>query len=67
MKFLLASLKTLTISNSKNCFGFPLLSLVDFFLCTFIAGFQNNFQNHRRITEQLLETQAAIRKPEQAL
>jgi hypothetical protein len=67
MKFLLASLKTLTGTNSKNCSGFPLLSFVDFFLCTFIAGFRNNFQGHRRVTEQLLETQAAIRKPEQAL
>jgi hypothetical protein len=37
-----------------------LLSFADFFQCTFIAGFQNNFQDHRRVTEQLLETQAAI-------
>jgi hypothetical protein len=35
--------------------------------CTFMAGFRNNFQNHRRNSEQHLETQAAIRKPEQAL
>jgi hypothetical protein len=51
-------------ASSNFCSGFPLLSLVDFFQCTFIAGFRNNFQDHRRVTEQLLETQAAIRKPE---
>jgi hypothetical protein len=73
MKFLLASLKTLPDyekivpkAASNFCSGFPLLSLVNFFQCTFIAGFRNNFQDHRRVTEQLLETQAAIRKPEQA-
>jgi len=37
------------------------------FECTFIAGFRNNFQDHRRVTKQYLETQAALRKPEQAL
>jgi hypothetical protein len=31
-----------------------------------MAGFLNNFQDHRRLTEQLLESQAAIGKPEQA-
>jgi hypothetical protein len=31
-----------------------------------MAGFQNNFEDHRRLAEQLLESQAAIRKPEQA-
>ncbi len=31
-----------------------------------MAGFRNNFQNHRRLSEQLLESQAAIGKPEQA-
>jgi hypothetical protein len=40
--------------------------LVDFFQCTFKAGFRNNFQVRRRISEQFLETQADIRKPEQA-
>jgi hypothetical protein len=74
MEFLFASLKTLT--DSENCSesrikflfpGFPLPSLVNFFQCTFIAGFRNNFQDHRRVTEQLLETQAAIRKPEKTL
>ncbi len=70
MKF--ASLKTLT--NSKSCsksrikflFRLSLLSLVDFLQCTFMAGFRNNFQEHRRISEQLLELQAALGKPEQA-
>ncbi len=43
-------------------------SLLDIFQrSTFIAVFQNNFQNHRRVTEQLSETQAAFRKPEQTL
>jgi hypothetical protein len=54
-------------STANFCSGFPLLSLVDFFQCTFIAGFRNNFQDQRRVTEQLLETQAALRKPEHAL
>jgi hypothetical protein len=31
---------------SNFCSGFPLLLLVDFFECTFIVGFQNNFQCH---------------------
>ncbi len=35
--------------------------------CALIVGFRNNFQGHRRVTEPLLETQAAIRKPEQVL
>ncbi len=73
MKFLLASFKTLT--DSENCSesrikflsDFPLLSLVNFVQCTFIASFRNNFQDHRRVTEQLLETQAVIRKPEQGI
>jgi hypothetical protein len=75
MKFLLASLKKLPDSEkivpkvaSNFCSGIPLLSLVNFFQCTFIAGFRNNFQDHSPVMEQLLETQeAAIRKPEQAL
>jgi hypothetical protein len=62
MKTVLASLKAHT--NSKKIL---LVSLVDFFLFTFIAGFQNNFHYHRQVTEQLLETLAAMRKPEQAL
>jgi hypothetical protein len=31
-----------------------------------VAGFRNNFQDHR-LSEQLLETKAAIRMPEQDL
>jgi hypothetical protein len=75
MKFLFASLKTLT--NSKSCsesrikFMFRLsFTLIGKFLLvysTFTDGFRNNFQNHRRVSEQLLKAQAAIRKPEQAL
>jgi hypothetical protein len=33
--------------------------------CTFTAGIQNNFQDHR-LFDQLLESQADIGKPEQA-
>ncbi len=62
MMFLIDSLKKLTNFYS----GIPLNSLVDFLQCTFLAGFQNN-QDHRRVTEQLSETQAVIRKPEQDL
>jgi hypothetical protein len=58
MKFLLASLKHLLILKivpkavSNFCSAFPLLSLVDFFQCTSIAGY------HRWVSEQLLEAQA---------
>jgi hypothetical protein len=38
-----------------------------FFENTFIAGFRNNFQNHRQVSEQFLKAQAAIRKPEHSL
>ncbi len=73
MKFLLVSLKTLT--NSKNrsesrikfLFWLSLALIGRFFQCTFIAGFRNNFQDHRRVTEQLLDTHTAIRKPVKAL
>jgi hypothetical protein len=51
---------------SNFCSGFPSLSLVDFLHCTFMAGFQNNFEDHMRLSEQLLVSQAAIGKPEQA-
>ncbi len=34
--------------------------------CTFLTNLQNNFQDHRRLSEQLFGSQAAIRKPEQA-
>jgi hypothetical protein len=69
MKFLLASMKTLT--NSKSCsesrikflFRLSFALIGRFFSCTF----RNNFQDHRWVTEQPLETHAAIRIPEQDL
>jgi hypothetical protein len=74
IKFMLASLKTLT--NSKDCsesrinfcsgFGFPSLSIVDFLQCTFMAGIRNNFEDHKRLSEPFSKSQAAIGKPEQA-
>ena len=73
MKFLLASLKTLT--NSKNCsescikflFRLSLLSLVDFFQCTFMADLGTIFRDHRWAFKKLFQTQGTIRKPEQSL
>jgi hypothetical protein len=69
MKFMLASLKKhllilKVVPKAAYNFrsGFPLLSLVNFFLCTFIAGFRNNFQNDRRVSEHLLKAQAAYPK-----
>jgi hypothetical protein len=73
MKLLLASYKRLTNSNScsesriKFLFRLSFAFIGQFFLCTFIAGLWNNFHNLRRVLEQLLKAQAAIRKPEQAL
>jgi len=66
----LTFLKIVQKAASNFCSGFPTLSLVDFFQCTFfMAGFRknfrNNFQDHRHLSKQLLESQAAIRKPEQ--
>jgi hypothetical protein len=69
---MLASLKILTkpinYSESRIKFLFRLSFARNgkFFQCTFIAGFRNNFQDHRRVAEQLLETQDAIRRLEQA-
>ncbi len=68
MKFLLDSLKTLT--NSKSCsesrikflFGLSFALIGKFFYCTFIAGFRNNFQNHRWASEQLLKAQVESAK-----
>ncbi len=65
LMFLLASLKTLTISENCSESRFRtsvpalLLSLVNFlqFRVHVIPGFRNNFQNHRRPPEK---------KPEQA-
>jgi hypothetical protein len=34
--------------------------------CTFMASVQNNFRNHRRLSEQLLKSQTAYGKPEHA-
>jgi hypothetical protein len=55
IKFLLASLKTLTYSKetaSNYCYGFPSLSLVDFLQCTFMAGFRNNlFRDQRHLSK----------------
>jgi hypothetical protein len=75
MKFLLASLKTVTYSKnfpeSRIKFlvrlSFALIGLYFPVYCTFIAGLRNIFQDHRRFTKQLLDVQAAIRRPEQAL
>jgi hypothetical protein len=61
-KFLACLLKKKT-SNSKDrsesrikfLSGFPSLSLVNFLYRIFMAGFWNNFQDHRRLPEQLLE------------
>ena len=44
-------LKSAPKAASNFCSGFPLLSLVDFFQCTFIAGFRTNFLDHRRVSE----------------
>ncbi len=62
-------MKTLTnsIKLFRNlCSCFPSLSLVNFLQCTFVGNFRNNFQDHRRLSEQLQDSQAAIGKPEQA-
>ncbi len=65
LKFLLACLhmqtqKVLPKARKNFCSGFPLLSLVDFLQVHIgIAGFQNNFLNHRRLSKQLVELQAA--------
>jgi hypothetical protein len=75
MKFLLASVKTL--SNYKSCsvrrikFLFRLsFALIGRFVPVYIhiqSRLSEEFYDHRQVTEQLLETQAAFRKPEQAL
>jgi hypothetical protein len=40
-------------ATSNFCLAFPSFSLVNFLQCTFLAGFGNNFQDHRRLLEQL--------------
>ncbi len=70
IKFLLASFRTITNrrivpkATSNFCFGFPFLSLVDFLYIQ--DRLLEQFQNHRRLSKQLLKSQAAIEKPEQA-
>jgi hypothetical protein len=68
--FLLASLQKLF--NFKYCsesfikllFRRSFALSVGFFQCTFIACYQNSFQDYIRLSKQLLNTQAATRKPE---
>ncbi len=64
-----------TVTNSKDCFESRIKIFVPVFLCCHwsifvnvhvITGFRNYFQNHRLLSEQLLESQAAAWKPEQA-
>jgi hypothetical protein len=67
MKFLIASLKTFNSSKIlKFLFWLSFAHIGPFFQRTFIAGFWDNLQDPRWVSEQLLQTQAAIRKPEQA-
>jgi hypothetical protein len=49
-------------ATSNFCFGFPLLSLVDFLYIQ--DRLLEQFQNHRRLSKQLLKSQAAVEKPE---
>jgi hypothetical protein len=70
-QFLLGSLTT-TLTNSKDCsesrvkisVSAFLLSLIHFLQCTVDSWpISEQFQDHRRLSEQLLESQAAIGKP----
>jgi hypothetical protein len=55
---LLASLKTLTNYRNFETHCYYGFLLVNFVKCTFMAGFsKNNFQDHRQLSEQLLESQ----------
>jgi hypothetical protein len=63
MKFLLASLKSLT--NCKSCSESRIKFL--FRLSFAIIGHFFLVYIHSQLSEQLLKAQAAIRKPEQAL
>jgi hypothetical protein len=69
MKFLIASLKTFNGSKIiKFLFWLSFAQIGPLFQCTFIAGFWDNLQDPRWVSEQQQQqTQAAIRKPEQAL
>jgi hypothetical protein len=71
-EFLLPSLKTLTDSEycSESCItiSVPAFRVSDWSIFSSVlvmAGFRNSFQDHRPLSEQLLESQAAIGKPEQ--
>jgi hypothetical protein len=64
MKFLLASMKTVTsskeYSESRIRISVPaILPLVNFSSVQCIAVFQNNFFIHNLLADQLLESQAA--------
>ncbi len=64
----LANSKNRSESRLKSLFRLSFALLGRFFpLYIHCRGFRNNFQDHRRVTEQLLKMQAAIRKPIQAL
>jgi hypothetical protein len=68
MKFLLASLKTLINSKSRINFLFRLsFALIGRFFHVYIHSRLSEQFSGSQVAEQLLETQAAIRKPEQAL
>jgi hypothetical protein len=55
MKFLLASLKTLTNSKHRSESRIQFLLRLSFVLIDFcLADFRNNFQDHMRVSEQRL-------------
>jgi hypothetical protein len=53
---------------SENVLKFQKLfrSRINFLKFAFMAGYQNNFEHHMRLSKQLSESQSAIGKPEQA-
>jgi hypothetical protein len=70
IKFLLEKhlliIKVVLKASSKSCSSFSSLLLVDSLQCIFMASFRNDLQDHKRLPEQLLVSQAAIRKPKHA-
>jgi hypothetical protein len=61
MKFLHSSLKTLT--NSEDFLSWLLFSVIGRFSLLYVnvnLSVQNNFKNHMQLSEQHLESQAAI-------
>jgi hypothetical protein len=71
IRFLLAALKHLLIlkiapKKPHKCSCFPSLSSVIFSKSTFVAGFRNNFLEHMRLSEQLMEGAGGNRKAERA-